>query len=87
MEKEIDDLKLEIEVLKKRVKTLEGDLHKRRIIKIVKSVAILILIAVVGFYGYQMYGTLMEKYQTLQSQYDKAMQIVSKAEKWAGIKF
>lgn len=81
MEKEIDDLKLEIEVLKKRVKTLEGDLHKRRIIKIVKSVAFLILIAAVGFYGYQMYGTLMEKYQTLQSQYDKAMQIVSKAEK------
>ena len=86
MEKEIDNLKLEVEVLKQRVKTLEGDLHRRRIIKIVKSVAVLIIIGVVTFYGYQLYGSLMEKYQKLQSQYDNAMQIVSKAEKW-GIKF
>ena len=55
MEKEIDNLKLEIQVLKERVAYLEAKERTRNIIKIIKIVFVVILLIVIGIYGYKLY--------------------------------
>ena len=65
MEDEIKDLKLEIEVLKKRVAALEAKERNRKIVKIIKTMIVIVLIILVVIYGYKLYQLIMNYYEEI----------------------
>ncbi len=67
MEEEIKSLKLEIEVLKKRIVYLEKIENRRKIVKIIKVVAIVIIIIVAAIYGYKLYKEIVNYYNQIQN--------------------
>ena len=62
MEEEVKRLKLEIDVLRKRVSELEKIERKRRSIRIIKALAIIVIIIIIAIYAYKWYDKIMDFY-------------------------
>ena len=67
MEEEIKSLKLEIEVLKKRIVALERIENRRKTVKIIKYAIITIIIIVAAIYGYKLYKEFIDYYNQIQN--------------------
>lgn len=67
MEEELKNLKLEIQVLKKRISYLEAKERNRKIGKIIKIVFIAILLIVIAIYGYKWYKQIMDYYNEIKN--------------------
>ncbi|MBR3660586.1 MAG: hypothetical protein IKN63_01615 [Bacilli bacterium] len=67
MEEEVKKLKLEIEVLKKRIATLEGIERRRKIFAIIKIVLIITIFVALALVGYQFYQKMMNYYNQLNN--------------------
>ncbi len=62
MNSEIEDLKLEIKVLKERINILEGIERRRKIFKYIKIVAIIIIVGIIAWYLYSFYQKIIDIY-------------------------
>jgi len=62
MDSEIKNLKLEIEVLKKRVAYLEGIERRRKIVAIIKVMGIIIVSGIIIYFAYSFYDKISEMY-------------------------
>ena len=60
------NLKLEIEVLKKRVTALENKERRRKIIGFIKSIIMVILIVFVGLKLYEYYQKIIDVYNSVK---------------------
>ena len=74
MDEEIKNLKLEIEVLKKRIAHLEGIENRRKIVKIIKIVIIVVMIVAIGIFAYQWYGKIMDYYNQINNYLNNPLQ-------------
>ena len=74
MEEEIRQLKLEIEVLKKRVHTLEQIENRRKIIRIIKIVIYIIIIMAIVFWGIKLYNQIVDYYNNVNSMISNPLQ-------------
>ena len=70
MENEIENLKLEIKVLQKRIESLERQRARERIIKIIKLVIFVFIIGSIVITGYHYY-------QEIKSYYDQISNMVT----------
>lgn len=75
MDDEIKNLKLEIEVLKKRVASLEAIENRRKIFKIIKIIIIIILVIIIGIVGYNFYKYLINYYEQLNNMINNPLDI------------
>ncbi len=66
MEEEIKNLKLEINVLKKRIASLEAIRRRENIIKIIKSILIIAALITIAIYVYNWYTQIMGVYNQTQ---------------------
>ena len=66
MDEEVKKLKLEIEVLKKRVAELERIERNRKIVKIIKVVIIIVILVVIFIFIYKWYTDIMNNYNKIQ---------------------
>ena len=66
MENEIKNLKLEIDVLKKRISTLERIENRRKIIKIIKISIILIILGIIIYFGYKWYNEMINYFNQIK---------------------
>ena len=64
---EIKNLKLEIDVLKRRISVLEAKERRRMIVKIIKIIIIMAIIVVIAIYGYKFYQQLVDYYNQIKS--------------------
>ena len=69
MNSEVENLKLEIEVLKKRVAHLEGIENRRKIIAIIKVLIVIIMIGIIAYFALKLYGKYTEMYGQLEEFY------------------
>lgn len=60
------NLKLEIEVLKKRVASLENKERRRKIVGFIKSIIMVILIAFVALKLYEYYQKIIDVYNSVK---------------------
>ena len=60
MNNEIEELKLEIQVLKKRIEILEGIENRRKIFKIIKFLIYIIVIILVILFAYNFYNKIID---------------------------
>lgn len=67
MNEEINSLKLEIEVLKKRVASLEAIERNRKIIKIIKGLIFLCILVMVVIFAYKWYKEIMDFYNKVNN--------------------
>ena len=67
MNTEIEDLKLEIKVLKERINILEGIERRRKIFKFLKIAIIVILVGIAAWYLYSFYQKIIEIYDKFPS--------------------
>ena len=65
MEEEIKKLKLEIEVLKERISSLERIEQGRKIKSIIKFIVTLVIIIIISLVLYNLYQKLIEFYNSL----------------------
>lgn len=66
MEDEIKNLKLEIDVLKKRISYLESKERNRKIIGIIKGIVIAVLLILIIIYGYKLLQEMMNYYNQVK---------------------
>ncbi len=66
MEDEIKNLKLEIDVLKKRISYLENKERNRKIIGIIKGIVITVLLILIIIYGYKLLQEMMNYYNQVK---------------------
>ncbi len=66
MEDEIKNLKLEIDVLKKRISYLESKERNRKIIGIIKGIVITVLLILIIIYGYKLLQEMMNYYNQVK---------------------
>ena len=59
---EVDKLKLEIEVLKKRISHLERIETRRKIIASIKIIIVVAIIIVICYFGYKFYNQFQDLY-------------------------
>ena len=60
------NLKLEIEVLKKRVTALENKERRRKIVVFIKSIIMVVLIVFVGLKLYEYYQKIIDVYNSVK---------------------
>ena len=60
------NLKLEIEVLKKRVASLENKERRRKILGLIKLIIMVVLIAFVGLKLYEYYQKIIDVYNSVK---------------------
>ena len=60
------NLKLEIEVLKKRVASLENKERRRKILGLIKSIIMVVLIAFVALKLYEYYQKIIDVYNSVK---------------------
>lgn len=60
------NLKLEIEVLKKRVASLENKERRRKILGLIKVIIMVVLIAFVGLKLYEYYQKIIDVYNSVK---------------------
>ena len=75
MNEEIKELKLEIEVLKKRIAVLEGIENRRKIVKIIKAVIVVALIIAIAIFGYKLYKDLLNYYNQINNMVNNPLSI------------
>ena len=75
MNDEVKNLKLEIEVLKKRIAVLEGIENRRKIIKIIKAVIFVSIIIAIIIFGYKIYNNIMNYYNQLNNMVNNPLSI------------
>ena len=73
MNNEVESLKLEIEVLKKRVAHLEGIENRRKIIAIIKALVIVIMIGIIVYFSLKIYGKYTEMYGQFEEFYQNPL--------------
>lgn len=66
MDDEVKKLKLEIDVLKKRISELEKIERKRKIVKIIKIVLIVIIVVIIGIFAYKWYQEMTDYYNQIK---------------------
>ena len=67
MNEEINNLKLEIEVLKKRVASLESIERRRKISKIIKIAIYVVILIAVAMAGYKFYQQMSDYYNNINN--------------------
>lgn len=67
---EIKELKLEVEVLKRRLNRLENIENRRKVIAFVKALIIICIIVFLIVEGYKYYQKVMELYKDVSSLYN-----------------
>ena len=67
MNDDIKNLKLKIDILKKRVNYLETIERRRKISKIIKIVVIVIIIIIIGIFAYKWYKEIMDFYNKVKN--------------------
>ena len=67
MNEEINNLKLEIEILKKRITELELIERRRQIVKIIKAVLITLIIIVIVIFAYKWYKEINDLYSEVSN--------------------
>lgn len=67
MNDDIKNLKLEIEVLKRRIASLEAIERRRNIVKIIKVVIIIIIVIVIFIFAYKWYNEIMDFYNQVKN--------------------
>ena len=67
MNNEVNELKLEIEVLKKRIEVLEGIENRRKVMKLIKAIIYVLLISAVLFAVYKFYQKINNYYNDINN--------------------
>ena len=77
MEDKIEDLELEIKVLKERISHLESKERSRTIFKIIKYAIIIIILTILIIYGYKYYTDFIKYYNEIKGIINNPLKIIN----------